>query len=131
MRTRVLLGLVGTAVLAYGTGAAAAEVLHVSVGPSGALTASGRAVHASGLAGTCAPDEQISITITISQGGRSVSGAWPQHTCTGHQQHWKLTATTSDGRLHKGRAAGRGVVRLRESTGRVYSATWTTNITLR
>jgi hypothetical protein len=131
MRVRVLLGIVGMAVLACSTAAAAAEVLHVSFGPSQTLNANGRTVHASGLAGACTPDQRISITVTISQGGRSASGAWPTHSCTGHQQHWKLSATTSNGRLHKGRATGHAALRLNESTGGVYSATGTTNITLR
>lgn len=95
------------------------------------LASGGVKVRAGGTAPVCAKADRIFLSVAIVQGKRTARGSWAKHVCTGSQQHWKLTATSTSGALHKGNATGHGVAVIKHNGRVVKTRRWSAKLTLK
>jgi hypothetical protein len=98
--------------------------------PTAKLSAHGHKVTPSGPAPICKRGERIFLTVRIEQGRISATGAWRKHGCNGNPLPWHLALTVPAGRLHPGRATGRGSARIVLHGHTVRTITWTRSVKL-
>jgi hypothetical protein len=98
--------------------------------PTAKLSARGHKVRASGPAPVCKRGERIFFTVRIKQGRITAVGTWRKHGCNGNPLQWHLVLSVLSGRLHAGRATGRGSARIVSHGHTVRVIKWSRRLTL-
>ena len=101
--------------------------------PTAQLLSGGSAVSASGPLGECPRGDELTLAVTVTQGGIAAKGVWPKpHPCTGSNQRWQLTVHTTGGsRLSPGQATGQGTVIIKRNGRTIARIRWHRTITCR
>jgi hypothetical protein len=76
----------------------------------------------------CPKNYAITVSVTITQGKHVAKGHW-SHTCTGGQQHWKITAPAHG--LHTGGAGGHAVAKLIHGGKTLITKRWSGKLALK
>ncbi len=99
--------------------------------PTARLISGGHEVRASGQTPACPASEKIFLTVAVTQGAHTATGAWPKHTCTGKPQQWNVLLTVERSKtLRRGRATGHAAVKLTKRGTTVAIKHWSAKLTL-